>query len=206
MWFLLSDKFNGSKFFDIIGQLEVLKVTFKVIRVSKTTLGAERSTFMTQRAYINNFWITLHLVYRVMPLSSTTTSRLLCFNDHYNYARWLPVHVRDMMNVRVKHPALYTQFADGFGTIAKTQNPFSMIGFDQKPKQQNKELKMCGATLNLSDVCLHRVGCGGTWNCPGYHGVWGRHAYAEECRSQASWPDSKRRSTRGFSHTPRHWS
>ena len=24
--------------------------------------------------------------------------------DHYNYARWLPVHLRDMMNVRVKHP------------------------------------------------------------------------------------------------------
>ena len=51
---------------DIRGQHEVLKVTFKVIRVSKTTLGAERSTCMTHRAYIG-----LHSVYRVMPLSST---------------------------------------------------------------------------------------------------------------------------------------
>ena len=58
------------------------------------------------------------------------------------------------MNVRVKHPALYRQFADGFFTIAKTQNPFSMIGFDQKPEQQNQELKMHGGTLNVSDECV----------------------------------------------------
>ena len=72
-------------------------------------------------------------------------------NDHYNYANWVPVHVRDMMNVRVKHPALYRQFADAFFTTAQTQNPLSMIGFDQKPEQQNKDLKMHDATLNLSD-------------------------------------------------------
>ena len=94
-----------------------------------------------------------------MPLSSTihNIGIRVCYvgiNDHYNYARWLPVHLREMVNVRVKHPALYRQFADGCVTIAKTQNPFSMIGFDQKPEQQNKVLKMRGATLNLSDECV----------------------------------------------------
>ena len=64
------------------------------------------------------------------------------------------MHVREMMNVRVKHPALYKQFADGFFTIAKRQNSFSMIGFDQTHEQQNKELKMHGGTLNLSDECV----------------------------------------------------
>ena len=64
------------------------------------------------------------------------------------------MHVREMANVRVKHPVLYRQFADGFFTIAKMQNPFSMIGFDQKPEQQNKELMMRGATHNLSDECV----------------------------------------------------
>ena len=58
------------------------------------------------------------------------------------------------MNVRVKHPALYRQFADGFFTSGKTQNPFSIIGFAQQPEQQNKELKMHGATLNMSDECV----------------------------------------------------
>ena len=62
--------------------------------------------------------------------------------DHYNYAHWLPVQVRDTMNVRVKHPYLHRQFADGFVTIAKTQNHFSMIGFDQNHEQQDNELKM----------------------------------------------------------------
>ena len=59
-----------------------------------------------------------------------------------------------MVNVRVKHPALYRKFADGFFTIAKTQTPFSMIGFDQNPEQKNKELMMLGATLNLTDECI----------------------------------------------------
>ena len=73
--------------------------------------------------------------------------------DHYNYARWLPVHVRDTMNVRVKHS---DQFADGFVTIAKTQNPFSMIGFYQNHEQQNKELKMhmVGPSIWVMSVSL----------------------------------------------------
>ena len=58
------------------------------------------------------------------------------------------------MNVRVKHPALYRQTVDGFFTIAKTQNSFSMTGFDQNHEQHNKELKMHGGTLNLSDDCV----------------------------------------------------
>ena len=61
---------------------------------------------------------------------------------------------RDMMNVWVKHPDPYRQFADGFVTIAKTQNHFSIIGFDQNHEQRNKELKMHGGTLNLSDECV----------------------------------------------------
>ena len=66
----------------------------------------------------------------------------------------IALHVRDTMNVRVKHPALYRQFSDGFFTIAKTQNLFSMIGFYQNHEQQNKELKMHGGNLNLSDECV----------------------------------------------------
>ena len=44
--------------------------------------------------------------------------------DHYNYARWLPGNVRDMMNVRVKHLALYRQFADGFFHHCQNAKPF----------------------------------------------------------------------------------
>ena len=74
--------------------------------------------------------------------------------DHYNYSRWLPVHVRDMLNLEYKHPDLYKQFDDGFFTVAKTNNPFSLIGFDHNHEQLNKELKMHRGNLNLGDECV----------------------------------------------------
>ena len=58
--------------------------------------------------------------------------------DHYNYAHWLPVHVRDMLNLENKHQDLYKQFADGFFTVAKTSNPFSLIGLEHNHKQLRK--------------------------------------------------------------------
>ena len=54
MCIVLGDKSNGSIIFDIRGQREVLMVKFRFILVTKRALGAERRTFTTQRAYINN--------------------------------------------------------------------------------------------------------------------------------------------------------
>ena len=54
-------------------------------------------------------------------------------------------------NLEYKHADLYKQFADGFVTVAKTNNPFSYIGFDHNHEQLNKELKMHDGILNLSD-------------------------------------------------------
>ena len=86
--------------------------------------------------------------------------------DHYHYARWLPVHVRDMLNLQIKHPNLYKLFADGFFTVAKTRNPFSLIGFDHNHEQQNKELKMHGGTLDFSEECVFTEWvCGRTRSC-----------------------------------------
>ena len=79
MFFFLGDKCNGSIIFDFRGQHDVLKVKFKFIRLSKTALRAERRTFMTHRANINTFLNTLHLVYRVMPLSSSLVNRV-CYD------------------------------------------------------------------------------------------------------------------------------
>ena len=66
----------------------------------------------------------------------------------------IPVHVRDMLNLLQKHPDLHKLFADGLFTVAKTHNTFPLIGFDQNHEQLNKELKMNGGTLNLSDDCI----------------------------------------------------
>ena len=48
MWFCLVDKFNGSIFFDIRGQHDVLKVNFQVIRVSKNALGASPAVYSSR--------------------------------------------------------------------------------------------------------------------------------------------------------------
>ena len=48
MWFFLGDKFNGSIFFDIRGQHDVLKVTFEVIRVSKSALGTSPAVYSSR--------------------------------------------------------------------------------------------------------------------------------------------------------------
>ena len=59
-----------------------------------------------------------------------------------------------MLNLQVKHPVLYNHYAEGFFAIAKTQNPFSLIGCDQNHEQQNKERKIHGANLKLNDECI----------------------------------------------------
>ena len=62
-----------------------------------------------------------------------------------------------MLNLQIKHTDLYNHFAEGFFVIiviAKTQNPFSLIGFNQNHEQQNKELKIHGGNLNLNDECI----------------------------------------------------
>ena len=71
------------------------------------------------------------------------------------------------MNLPMKHPHLYKQFADGFFTIDKMCNLFSLIGFDQNHEQQHKELKMHGGTLNLNDECIFTE-----WSVTGPEVAW----------------------------------
>ena len=40
--------------------------------------------------------------------------------DHTNYARWLPVHVRDMVVLDEKHPQIYAEFMNGNFVVQKS--------------------------------------------------------------------------------------
>ena len=33
--------------------------------------------------------------------------------DHYNYARWLPVHINEMSQLQQNHPGVYEGFLGG---------------------------------------------------------------------------------------------
>ncbi len=64
--------------------------------------------------------------------------------DHSNYARWLPIHVRDMVELPVKHPELYTEYLKGHFVVQKSAHKFSLIAKDQSHEQSNKILQWRG--------------------------------------------------------------
>lgn len=50
--------------------------------------------------------------------------------DHTNYARWLPVHLKDMTELSRMHPEVAKEFNDGKFTVRKTNRLFSAISMD----------------------------------------------------------------------------
>lgn len=71
--------------------------------------------------------------------------------DHVNYARWLPIFIRDLKMLRRKHPDIYAQFIAGFFTARKTSRKFSCMAQDQFHEQNNKILKEHKSNLGNGD-------------------------------------------------------
>lgn len=67
--------------------------------------------------------------------------------NHTNYARWCPVHVRDMKSLP---PSVKSNFEKGNWVIQKTRNVFSAMPIDQAHEQENKMVKEAGA-IGLAD-------------------------------------------------------
>ncbi len=51
--------------------------------------------------------------------------------DYTHYARWLTVHIRDMMSLHEAHPSLYAEFMKGHFVFHKTTRKFSAMALDQ---------------------------------------------------------------------------
>ena len=65
-----------------------------------------------------------------------------CFAlDHTNYARWLPVHLQDMLSLNDKQPYVYHQFQSNGFVVQKTSRRFSSIAVDQAHEQNNALVK-----------------------------------------------------------------
>ena len=60
---------------------------------------------------------------------------------HYHYARWLSVHVRDLMQISVLCPSAYTELSNGKFVTHKTANVFSALAHDQVHEQLKAVLK-----------------------------------------------------------------
>ena len=71
--------------------------------------------------------------------------------NHTSYARWLPIQVRDMVELAVKHPAVYEEYLKGNFVVQKSCRKFSLIAKDQSHEQMNKVLQQNGGASDLYD-------------------------------------------------------
>ena len=71
--------------------------------------------------------------------------------DHQNYARWLSIHLRDMLELPKKHPKIHQEFARGSFVVHKTQKPFSCIALDHAHEQVNAVVKGEGGAVGLTE-------------------------------------------------------
>ena len=61
--------------------------------------------------------------------------------DHYNYARWLSVHIQDLLSLLITYPQLCQEFERGNFVVEISSREFSRIHYDQAHKQSNKTIK-----------------------------------------------------------------
>ena len=69
--------------------------------------------------------------------------------DHTNYPRWLPVHVRDMVQLAQQNPEVNAEFMKGNCVVQKSRRKFSLMAKDQAHEQSNKILQTKGRVAGL---------------------------------------------------------
>ncbi|KAK3910810.1 putative 1-aminocyclopropane-1-carboxylate oxidase [Frankliniella fusca] len=71
--------------------------------------------------------------------------------DHTNYARWLPIHIKDLVMLKESNPNLHREFQKGHFVARKTCNLFSALALDQAHEQVNAQLKGDGGMVGLTE-------------------------------------------------------
>ena len=69
--------------------------------------------------------------------------------DHYNYARWLTVHIFHLLSLPITHPDVYQNTLKGCFSFAKSHHQFSRIALDQVHQQNNKVIKWQGGAASV---------------------------------------------------------
>ncbi|KAE8741792.1 hypothetical protein FOCC_FOCC012681 [Frankliniella occidentalis] len=71
--------------------------------------------------------------------------------DKINYARWLTVHLKDLLELPHTAPDVHSAFTKGFFSLAKTREPFTRMSPDQVHEQNNKLVKGQGGAIGLTE-------------------------------------------------------
>jgi hypothetical protein len=68
--------------------------------------------------------------------------------DHIKYARWVPIHLRDVRSLPGSIKKEFEQ--EQHWVLSKTKNKFSAIPIDQAHEQENKNVKSVGGAVGLT--------------------------------------------------------
>lgn len=72
-------------------------------------------------------------------------------NNNINYARWLPIHLKDMVSLEQTHPGVFHEFQLGKFVVHKTHREFSSIAIDQAHEQANAVVKGDGGAIGITE-------------------------------------------------------
>ena len=79
--------------------------------------------------------------------------------DQYNYARWISVHLQDLIHLPLTCPNIYKEFLNGHIDVQITEKSFSKIHYDHAHEQSNKTIKSIRGPIdfvNQSDENIQR--------------------------------------------------
>ena len=103
---------------------------------------------------INN----LSLVSSFREASFTLYCQALCAlipfffaNNNVNYARWRPVHHKDMLSLEHKHPDVFQEFLSGKFVVFKSSCTLSVMAMDQAHEQANAVIKGEGGAIVVTE-------------------------------------------------------
>ena len=71
--------------------------------------------------------------------------------DHHNYARWLPVHIREMDHLHKNYLSIHNEFARNKFTVQEMNCKFSRIGLDHNHEQLNAKVKGVSGVIGLTE-------------------------------------------------------
>ena len=71
--------------------------------------------------------------------------------NHSNYARWLPIHLRDMSSLDQMVPLVASEFKRELFTVNKALKRFSSIAINQAHEQNNAMVKEEGGAVGLTE-------------------------------------------------------
>ena len=89
--------------------------------------------------------------FRVKHRRSYQDRSLVFRLDHTQYARWISVHLRDMVTLKDVHPTVFSEFIKGNFVVKKTIRRFSAIAIDHAHEQNNASVKDDGGAVCLTE-------------------------------------------------------